>query len=802
MRTLFEQLYKAQTETELNAIILSNSLFANNDNWYPLGGNDSNFGIVENQQASPVAAIVEKLTNSIDAILMKRCTEENIDPKSLLAPRTMQEAVEQFFENDYKNWNLASFAKEQAKDIQIKADGPKTDTSLIIYDNGEGQHPEDFERTFLSLVRGNKNDIPFVQGKYNMGGTGALVFCGKHRYQLIASKKHDGSGKFGFTLVRRHPLSGGEAQTKKNTWYEYFKINGEIPSFEIDTLDLGIHDRLFKTGTVIKLYSYKLPPGNKLVSRDLNLSLNEYLFEPALPILTVDTKERYPNDRGLERHIFGLKRRMEENSKYIQDYFTIDADDSKIGKMKITSYVFNTKLEGKDVKETKETIKKEFFKNSMYVLFSVNGQVHGFYTSEFATRALKMQLLNDYLLVHVDCTAMNYDFRQELFMGSRDRLKDSDEARELRKVLAEHLKKSKLDDIHKERKNHISMDSGDTNELLKNFTKNLPLNNDLMKLLNQTFKLEDTKQDKKKEKKKEKEKATKEEKKFEPKRFPSFLKFKGNGKTNAVKLPLGGEKTIKLETDVENHYFDRSDEPGKIEVSLLEENENDTTGGTKPGTPKNISEKFDVVTSSPDQGTIKVALHPTKEVQVGDNIPIKISLDSPSETFEEIVWIEISEQQEEKKAKEKQEDKAEQVGLPQFHLVVKEREEGQEKLLTWDDVEAAGKEIGFDTVMVTMSDGEQLSDIYINLDSKVLKNYKAKLAQHTKREYAEKKYITSVYFHTLFLYTITKNRQYQLKTEDNDDITVDEYIEDLFKSSYASFLLNFEIGNIVDTLGV
>ena len=39
------------------------------------------------------------------------------------------------------------------------------DTSLIIYDNGEGQHPEDFEKTFLSLLRGKKNEMHFVHGK-------------------------------------------------------------------------------------------------------------------------------------------------------------------------------------------------------------------------------------------------------------------------------------------------------------------------------------------------------------------------------------------------------------------------------------------------------------------------------------------------------------------------------------------------------------------------------------------------------------------------------------------------------------
>lgn len=136
---------------------------------------------------------------------------------------------------------------------------------LTIYDDGEGQHPENFEKTFLSLLQGNKNEIAFVQGKYNMGGTGAIVFCGEHRYQLIGSKRYDGAGEFGFTLIRRHPLSAEEKKTKKNTWYEYLKIDGKIPSFPITELDLGLAGRKFTTGTIIKLFDYQLPAGSSVL---------------------------------------------------------------------------------------------------------------------------------------------------------------------------------------------------------------------------------------------------------------------------------------------------------------------------------------------------------------------------------------------------------------------------------------------------------------------------------------------------------------------------------------------------------
>ena len=296
---LFTKLFNAGTEQDVEAILNENSDLLLNENWYPLGKNSSNYSIVKNQQASPIAALIEKITNSIDAILTKKCLEAGIDPKSSEAPRSINEAVQEFFGDESSRWDLNSFRREQAKEIQIVADGTPKNTSVIIYDNGEGQSPENFEDTFLSLVSGNKKNIHFVQGKYNMGGSGALVFCGKKRFQLVASKRYDGSGEFGFTLVREHPLTKDEQPENKETWYEYLKIDGNIPSFQIDELDLKLFDRKFKTGTMIKLYSYQFPSGYSGFAQDLNQSINEYLFRPALPVYTVDNKSRYPNNKNI-----------------------------------------------------------------------------------------------------------------------------------------------------------------------------------------------------------------------------------------------------------------------------------------------------------------------------------------------------------------------------------------------------------------------------------------------------------------------------------------------------------------------
>ena len=805
IKQLFRELYFAETEDEVDKVLEAHPDIFIQENWCPLGGNENNFGVIENQQSSPIAALIEKITNSIDAVLMKKCFEAGIAPKSEQAPESMEEAKGIFFP-DHSNWDLRSFRKQQAGSIQIIADGPRFNTSLIIYDDGEGQSPEKFEDTFLSLLSGNKNEIHFVQGKYNMGGSGAIVFCGKKRYQLIGSKRCDNTGDFGFTLIREHPLSKEEERVKKNTWYEYLKVDGEIPAFHAVQQDLGLYNRRFRTGTIIKLYSYDLPTGSRsVISRDLNQSINEYLFEPILPVITVDKKERYPDDRNLERDLYGLKRRLEQDdSKYVEERFSEDFDDETFGKMKVTCYVFRTKIDDRTVKETKGTIRREFFKNNMSVLFSVNGQVHGHYTSEFITRSLKLNLLKEHLLIHVDCTNMDYDFRKELFMASRDRLKDGDETRRLRKFLADKLGSGRLAEIQKRRKDSIAVDSGDAKEMLKSLTQNLPMNPELMQLLNQTLKLD---QGNGKQKRQTKTIKRPHKEPFKSQRFPSYLKIrtKNDGLRPVAQIPLGGEKAIYFETDVEDHYFDRVEDPGEMRIALLGFSGNDSEGGDKPSRIDEIEDAFNVNISSPHEGTIKVNFNPTQKVDVGDAVEIKATLNGAGENFDAIFWVKVSDRQAPQQLSKKDQLSQEpDLGLPPYVLAYQNLQK-EESTTTWEKLGTSGVEMDYDTVMYPMVEGEKLESIYINMDSNVLKNFKSKTRNPNEEQLdiANRKYIANVYFHTLFLYTITKNRKYKFIQEDDNkdvDVELNEYLKDLFESYYAAFLLNFGTGGIMQLL--
>ena len=811
---LFHKLYNAKNESEVDAVIDKHPEMFKQANWYPLGGHDSNFGVVENQQSTPVAALVEKITNSIDAILMRKCYEAGIDPKSPQAPRSIEEAIAQFFPN-HKNWDLSSYRGQQAESIQILADGRPRDTSnssLIIYDDGEGQHPEEFENTFLSLLRGNKNEIHFVQGKYNMGGSGAIVFCGKKRYQLIASKRYDGTGNFGFTLIRKHPLTPSEAQTKKNTWYEYLKIDGRIPAFAIDELDLGLDTysaspdkRTFRTGTIIKLYSYDLK-GNRNIRRDLSRSLNEFLYEPALPILLLESAERFPNDKLFSGVVYGLKRRLESNHDYLQEMFSQKYHDRRIGDMNVTVYVFKARAKKKNADQTKKTIQSEFFKNRMAVLFSLNGQVHGHYTYEFITRTLKFNLLRDYLLIHVDCTEMNYAFRSELFMASRDRLKQGEESKILRQVLANNLKKGRLKEIYKQRKDKISVVSSQDDRFFNLFTEKLPISNDLRHQLRQTFKLDQVDKPKK-------AKAlsiiqaskfhSKKEKVLQPKRFPSFFKLYTRPKEDrrVIQIPLHGDKTIRFNSDVENEYFDRVDDPGEIKIAILRYNSNGADSQKKKRKINHLSDLFTVNRQSPQEGTINIVFNPTEQMQVGDTVKVQVDLTSSGEDFSQKFWIKITEPLPTEKKMEPEAEE-EPLALPK-HVLVYQDDPYKNGLITWDKMAESFIQMDWNTVMHPYLEGDQLETIYINMDSRVLKEYKSKIKSLTpeQNKLADRRYISAVYFHTLFLYVINLKRDYHIfQGDDGEELDLTEYIKELFATNYAAFLLNFGTSELMEGL--
>lgn len=90
-------LLQSETEDDVIDALKKYGYWEGRSTWKPYGDMPNNRSIVGNQQSSSVAALVEKLVNSIDAILMAECYRKGIDPKSPKAPKSMREAAEIYF---------------------------------------------------------------------------------------------------------------------------------------------------------------------------------------------------------------------------------------------------------------------------------------------------------------------------------------------------------------------------------------------------------------------------------------------------------------------------------------------------------------------------------------------------------------------------------------------------------------------------------------------------------------------------------------------------------------------------------
>ncbi|MCK4818318.1 hypothetical protein KA005_21285, partial [bacterium] len=651
-------------------------------NWKPYDGNRSNFGQILNQASKAVQALVEKPINSIDALLVKNCRLRNINPESKSAPQTMSEAVEKFY--NVKNGNfeevLERRRREIAESIQIIATGDKKRPNIPIYDDGEGQHPTDFETTFLSLKGENKIKIRFVQGKFNQGSTGVLPFCGKQKYQLILSRKHpellDGKRDlYGFTLVRLHQVISTEVY--KQAWYEYCVDNsGRIFEFTAEDLDIGLFNRRFKSGTFIKMFCYDLPRASE-ITFDLWRDLNRYLYAPALPVLLYEKRFGLEKKKGRTptKIMLGNRVRIMLDERYSKEMtFPISINFKKIH------------IPG-EVTVFKETTDKNEFVGGVPLIFTINGQVHDDRSNSFIKYKAGLPYLSGSLLVSFDCSDIPPDIKDnDLFMSSRDRRRVTSTSRKLLDNIAKELHDNEvLRRLNEKRRDEkIYRNPRDDDFMKRLMGRLLRKNKDLAKILG--LKTGDLKHGLKTIFKGDNGNGNIE---FEGKRFPSFVRFKKLSKGNVKMVPLDGECTLTLETDVENEYLIRSSEPGELKIKFL-------TTATRVGN-KHIKDRgtsdeelFDVNIVGPNQGQIKLRLKPQQHLQVGTEVGLNIELSSPEGPFTASTQIKIGNPQQ-KKARRKVKT-SDSLALPELNEVYREKKKGIPSKC-WNDYDWTGFDI-------------------------------------------------------------------------------------------------------------
>lgn len=741
------KLLEAESEAEVSEIITEYSEFANPDNWKPLDGRETNFNVTSNQASDGGKALTELMTNMVDAVLMKRSYAEGIDPKGKDAPRTMYEAVDKLVKNLYggKLTNLDSNDKWlrdfAQKNLVIGITGAKSKKqglpSYTFVDNGEGQSPESFEGTFLSLSAGNKKSIPFVQGKFNMGSSGVLRYCGTQWYKLIISRRHDARSPWGWTIMRRRPGDVEELPVA-----EYFILNGtEIPSFDeeymypFNTFAGARYDGVFlKTGTVIKLYDYNVGTAH-LSFRGARETMIENLVETILPFRLLDFRQTPDKSRGGDR-AEGIDPRPFYGMEYLllRSHKEADIDDEEeaVGEDKI----FVGQVPDKDLGlitvnaiPLKRKIPGWLKSSNNRVFHAVNGQVQFKQTRGYLTRC-GFPALKDRVVLIINASDLTFKAHNEVWKGDREHISNTLWGERYKDAVTKIIQESEaLKDLQQkiaqqELERTTESESDELFQKLVDSDRNFA---GLLSSRNPRIRLPSTGGEQ------GSESGSGE---FDGKYSPTFLRLEERSKI--IEMPVNRTRPVAARTDVENGYLNRADNRGRV---LIDDE---------------IREAF-TIREHLHNGRLVLYLDPNQDsLEVGDSLIFRVALQDdalPVALESEEITVHVVDKETEsnkKKKSEKREPKSGEGGnsnegkgkdSPTLGLPVYE-------LLTHDGREVSGQETqqwpeGFDE-----DDGGYAEDLgesgikyFINYDNSYHLKYKEQQRGDIATDAVTEKYI-------------------------------------------------------------
>lgn len=562
-RRLFEQLLGADSETAALGVLTASGLLQDDSAWRLLGGRENNFAIVGNQHSDATGAMTEKIINAIDAVLMASCYRAGIDPEGPDAPLDMASAVEQFF--GIRGGRLGDLTPREltklADAIHLVAVGSKESPSFLVIDRGEGQTPNSFPQTFMSLTESNKLRIPFVQGKFNSGGTGVLPFCGNEHLQLIASRRAPDSpsaaddasrDQWGFTIVRR--LEPAEDDRRKSSMYVYLAPGGEVPRFDAGEIDVLPGEASAKNppapyasplafGTVVKLYDYRWR-AKSIATTEARFELEKYLHAPCLPFRITESRDYRANYYSTT--VAGVWASVEATTSdpdklRVEDGFPFvgSLEIPRVGHLNYRVAVFKTEVDSRRIPKG--------------VFFDLSGQAQGSLPADFIPRRLGFEFLRNHMLVSVDCSSMRKGARENLFMAARDRLRRDYVYDEVVAQLETYLKAHPgLRALNSARLNR-AIEKGLSSEEDVVATLNQLLQQDpgLRRLFNLGDRLVSTT-------------GPVEAQPFAGRRFPTFFDMAAGPEIRPC--PLNHTVRLEFATDAANNYFDRSESPGSFTI--------------------------------------------------------------------------------------------------------------------------------------------------------------------------------------------------------------------------------------------
>lgn len=580
-------LMRADREDEVVKLLADAGYWDDSDCWRYYGDDEMNWNRAGNQQARTDFAVNEKLVNAIDSRLMLECMRSGLRVDDPQAPSTIRGAVGHFIEKSsseklkttsgrVEDWP-ADYRRKVAEGISVFTTGAADAKPCInVADLGEGHTPEAFPITFVGLGKKNKTSVRFVQGKFGQGGTGAIRYCGRRKLQLIVSRRHpelvgnslvaptypqhETDDQWGFTVVRREDAG----PNNRLPFISYLAPigskgsprAGRVLRFAAKTLPIfpkgdRAYGRDVAHGSLLKLYEYDLKQASNILRRDgLRPKIDLLLPEPALPIRFHECRSKYTTEAASEQTetMSGLFARL-RNSENLEPLVP-DAIPLKVLGHSLTARIFAFKPD-----------RSKTYRNNEGVVFTVNGQAHGYIKANiFARSKVGLQRLAKDLLVVVDCSDLSPTDLDDLFMSSRDRLVDDSPLageieRRLEEELRDHAGLKALKSLRAQQDiNEQLSDNKPFEEVLKQLLKSSP---SLARLFGRGDRLSSPFNPKRVQPSAEP---------YVGKKHPTYFHFASKAPNEPLERAAHLESKVRLsfETDADNDYFTRNYDPGEV----------------------------------------------------------------------------------------------------------------------------------------------------------------------------------------------------------------------------------------------
>lgn len=700
------KLIEATTQEEVTHLIATHQFFQN-CKWVPYGNQANNAGTIKAQAPDPVGALVEKVTNGIDALLIRLCWDNKIDPTSSVAPQSQYEAIKKFLGENVANFNLSDKEVREiaSKTVRIIGEGMAEKPTISFVDFGEGQHPKDFPDTFLSIGGSNKIKIKFAHGVYNQGGSAALKFCG-NGYQLILSRRapnirNGQDDLWGFSLVRERYEQGFKAE-----WYEYCTIDGMVPSFPYEPLKILPDKEVLESGSFVRLFSYSLRNPNFFITgqreRELAREINKRYFSMPLPIQINEnrTQLRGWGDRNKVTRIYGLWRRLKkqfDDKAVIRTVLPLKAELGVFGLRNIEIAILND--EGDEGQSYKGQSEKIFL--------TVNGQAQHTESVNFLKTSCLLPDLAPYMIVHVDLSNAGYQ-ANKVFHTARSGMIDIPEYDEFHKRLTDSIKGDEtlkeLNREYKERKlRNAQPEDKDLSKYIGRLVKDNPF---LASLLNVGEEVPT-------------EKPEGPKKEYLGEYIPTIFDLGGSEK----EIPCNRYARLRIKTDAMNDYLTRSKDKGEFRWTA--------------------SRLVQINHYSLKNGYLPVRIEPVKDAKPGDTDTIKFELTRPNqESLKAELKIIIGKFEEPKinpSGTHKPPTKL-ALKLPELKPVPKE---------DWKNFDWTGQDI------VKVEEDQEGITVYINKEPDVLTEFPKRNPRYSSGDMmtaVQKRYLASVYLYSVAMF--------------------------------------------------